>query len=230
VRGVAEGPPLRVELDHLVVAARTLAEGAAWCEASFGVASEPGGKHPAMGTHNRLLALSSARFPRAYLEIIAIDPEAPSPSQPRWFELDLPALRSAIATGPRLVHWVARSDDIEAGRAALRAAGHDPGPVTAAERMTPRGLLRWRITLPADGRRPAGGAIPLLIAWGQVHPVDALPPSGVSIESVQLGGVAAVVAALAGGTRSRAGMPAFGVVLAGPHGQIALSVLDAPAP
>ena len=46
--------------DHLVVAARTLEEGAAWVEARLGVAPVPGGKHPTMGTHNRLLRIEEA--------------------------------------------------------------------------------------------------------------------------------------------------------------------------
>jgi len=47
----------RIAPDHLVVAARTLDEGAAWCEATLGVVPAPGGKHPLMATHNRLLAI-----------------------------------------------------------------------------------------------------------------------------------------------------------------------------
>ena len=57
--------------------------------------------------------------------------------------------------------------------------------------MTPRGLLRWRITLPGDGRRPSAGAMPLWIEWAGEHPGDALPASGVAIESLEVGGIAA---------------------------------------
>jgi hypothetical protein len=175
-------------LDHLVVACRSLDAGRAWCEATFGVTPEPGGRHARMGTHNLLLALASDRFPKAYLELIAIDPEAPAPAQPRWFDLDDAALQEAIAT-PRLVHWVARSGDIEATAATLRSAGNDPGRIVGAERMTPRGVLRWRITLPDDGHRPAAGAMPLWIQWSGEHPSDALPTSGVAIESLEVGGI-----------------------------------------
>ena len=48
------------ELDHLVVAARDLDEGTAFVQNLLGVPLEPGGKHAAMGTHNRLLNLSGA--------------------------------------------------------------------------------------------------------------------------------------------------------------------------
>ena len=44
-----------IALDHLVVACRSLDAGRAWCEATFGVAPQPGGRHALMGTHNLLL-------------------------------------------------------------------------------------------------------------------------------------------------------------------------------
>ena len=38
------------QIDHLVVAARTLVEGVAWCEATLGVVPGPGGEHALFGT------------------------------------------------------------------------------------------------------------------------------------------------------------------------------------
>ena len=214
----------RTTLDHIVVAANTLAEGAAWCEETFGVAAETGGRHAAMGTHNLLLAISSAQFPKSYLEIIAIDPEAPPPGRRRWFDLDTPALRSLVASGPRLVHWVARTDDIEAAAAMLRAHGHEAGRIVDAERMTPGGLLRWRIALADDGTRAAAGAIPLLIEWGPVHPTDSMPPSGVAIEAVQLGGVEPELASLLGALARSGDAPPLVTILAGCRGSVTLAV------
>lgn len=173
-------------IDHLIVAASTLAEGAAWCEARFGVAPRPGGKHPLMGTHNRLLALGGEAFPRSYLEIIAIDPEAPAPARRRWFDLDDAALRRALADGPRLIHWVARCTDVAAECAVLARAGIDRGEVLAAERDTPQGRLRWRIAVRPDGQRLFGGALPTLIEWGAVHPADHLPPSPLRLRTLEL--------------------------------------------
>jgi hypothetical protein len=46
-------------LDHLVIMASTLAQGLAWCEATLGVTPGPGGEHPLMGTHNRLMRLAT---------------------------------------------------------------------------------------------------------------------------------------------------------------------------
>ena len=73
-----------LELDHLAVSAADLAVGTARIEDLFGVRLAPGGKHPDMGTHNRLLSLG----PGLYLEVIAIDAAAPPPDRPRWFDLD----------------------------------------------------------------------------------------------------------------------------------------------
>jgi hypothetical protein len=45
-----------------------------------------------------------------------------------------------------------------------------------------RGAYRWRITVPDDGRRPAGGVLPALIQWDvPAHPADGLPDSPVSL-------------------------------------------------
>ena len=108
----------RACLDHLVVAAATLAEGVAWCEATLGLTPGPGGAHALFGTHNRLMRLHSAEQPRAYLEIIAIDPAATATRLAplrRWFDLDDPALRERLQReGPQLVHWVASVPDIDA--------------------------------------------------------------------------------------------------------------------
>ena len=119
---MAPAPDLAI--DHLVVAARTLEEGARWLEERTGVPAVPGGRHALMGTHNRLVALQGGM----YLEIIAIDPQAPTPGRPRWFALDTPAMRARLEQGPALVHWVVRTPDIEVARAAAPGRlAHAPG-------------------------------------------------------------------------------------------------------
>ena len=177
-------------LDHVVVAAASLTEGVAWCERTLGHLPQAGGRHAFMGTHNRILSIASARFPRAYLEVIAIDPDGSAPAQPRWFGLDEPALQRALAAGPRLIHWVARCDEVQAAAAAFAAIGFDPGTVKDAERATPQGLLRWQISVRPDGRRLADGAVPTLIQWGDVHPAASLPPSGCELVGFELPEVA----------------------------------------
>ncbi len=176
-------------LDHLVVAAATLAEGVAWSEAMLGVTPGVGGRHALMGTHNRVFSIASAAFPHAYFEIIAIDTQAPSPGRRRWFDLDDTALQATVAREPQLIHWVARCSDIVAACAGWREVGIDRGEVLAAERDTPQGMLRWRISVRRDGARLFDGALPTLIEWGDVHPADAMLASGVTLEALRVGGL-----------------------------------------
>lgn len=215
-------------VDHLVVAARRLDEGVMWCEAVLGVTPGPGGQHAFMGTHNRLAAIGSARFPRAYLEIIAIDAGAPPPARVRWFDLDQPALQAALASGPALVHWVASCDAIQTGLAALRSHGLDAGVALSAERASPRGMLRWQISQRPDGRRLAAGALPALIEWAGMHPADAMPPSGLVLEQLVLGGwPAGLQASLPAGVAvaSAADAAPLAATLSTPRGRIVLESL-----
>ncbi|HEX3097045.1 MAG TPA: VOC family protein [Usitatibacter sp.] len=178
------------ELDHLVVAARTLDEGAAWVSSVTGVAMVPGGKHPLMGTHNRLLGLGGRR----YLEVIAIDPHAPPPARPRWFGLDEPAMRERLARGPALIHWVERTDDLEGA-----LAGY---PETVEILDATRGDFAWRITVPRDGRLPGGGTLPTLIQWTGPHPGDRLPRSGCELADFRSEGSLRAVLSTPAGRRS----------------------------
>jgi hypothetical protein len=175
-------------LDHLVVLARTLEEGAQWCESVLGVAPGPGGTHPLMRTHNRLLRIATVNFPCAYLEIIAPDPAAPADptARTRWFDMDDAALQASVRNGPRLIHWVAQVPDARACVQALAVQGIDRGEVLAASRMTPRGLLQWEITVRPDGQRLFDGCLPTLIQWGDTHPVGAMADSGVTLQGLTL--------------------------------------------
>ena len=208
-------------VDHLVVAARTLADGVAWCEATLGVTPGPGGKHPLMGTHNRLLNVSGGAFDRTYLEIIAIDPDAPSPPRPRWFGLDA----IDVAAAPRLLHVVARSPMIDMHRWGLITVGLAPGDPVALGRDTPHGRLAWQILVRDDGALPCGGALPTLIQWQGAHPTESMPASGVVLRSLTLAGVpprARDVLRLRGVTWALDG-PAVTAVLQTPRGDITLA-------
>ena len=215
-------PAPSITLDHLVVGCRTLDDGRAWCEATLGVAPAPGGRHALMGTHNLLLATGSVAYPRSYIELIAIDPEAPMPAHPRWFELDRAEVQARLQSGPRLLHWVARTDDIEAASIALREAGFDPGPSVAVERMTARGLLRWRIAITESGVRHGAGAVPLLIEWDDVHPADSLPASGVALRSVRIAGLGSALIAKLGVEAAVTTSPALVAELMAPAGAVTL--------
>jgi catechol 2,3-dioxygenase-like lactoylglutathione lyase family enzyme len=177
---------LSSRLDHLVIAAARLDEGVAWCRETFGFEPTSGGAHPLMGTHNRVFRIDTPAFPSAYFEIIAIDPAAPAPGRTRWFDLDDRELQASLRNGPRLIHYVAATNEAERATAALRGQGIEAGPLLDAQRPTPSGVLRWRISVRDDGRRLFGGALPTLIEWGDVHPCDSLPASGVSLRSLSV--------------------------------------------
>ncbi len=216
-------PAARV--DHLVVGAASLAQGAAWCEATLGVAPGPGGRHALMGTHNRLLKIAGPGFPDAYLEIIAIDPEAPPPARPRWFGLDDPALQAALAQAPQLLHLVARSEQLDALRQGLDTLQLQPGEPVTASRDTPQGLLSWRIVLRPDGSLGCGGALPTLIEWQGRHPAAQMADSGVALQGLVLRGVpdaAREVLQLPGVQVQASGAPALQATLATPRGPITL--------
>ena len=181
---------MNTHLDHLVVAAATLEQGVAWCEATLGVTPGPGGRHALMGTHNRLAKIATDAFPDAYLEIIAIDPQAPPPARVRWFGLDDPALQARLqASGPCLIHAVARTAQLDMQRWALITLGLKPGNPVRAGRETPEGPLAWQILLRDDGALECGGALPTLIQWEGRHPAQAMPESGLALRALTLHGV-----------------------------------------
>lgn len=176
---------MAARIDHLIVGAASLEEGVAWCEATLGVVPGPGGEHPLMGTHNRLLRVATVDYPRAYFEVIAVQPGRTPQRARRWFDLDDESVRDGLArSGPRLLHFVASVPDVRQALAAFGRLGIDSGEAVAASRMTPRGLLEWQITVREDGQRLFGGVLPTLIEWGATHPASAMPESGVTLQSL----------------------------------------------
>ena len=177
-------------IDHLVVMASDLAQGVAWCEATLGVTPGPGGEHPLMGTHNRLLKIATATHRTAYLEIIAINKVAiPSitTGARRWFDIDDLALQACVARqGPVLTHFVASVPDITAAVVSLATLRIDRGTVLQASRPTPSGLLQWQISVRSDGQRLFDGCLPTLIQWGHNHPTQTMPDSGVALHTLQV--------------------------------------------
>ena len=156
-------------LDHLAISATTLAEGVDWVENALDVTMSPGGEHPAMSTHNQLLGLGDL-----YLEVIAINPAAPTPPHPRWFDLD------HFTGRPRLNNWIAACDDLDATLAQL-------SPEVGVPVDLARGDLRWRMAVPPSGRLPFGGAHPALIHWQTAaHPAQRLPDQGVRLRLAEV--------------------------------------------
>lgn len=154
-------------LDHLVVTAPTLDAATAHAEAALGVELQPGGRHPRMGTHNRVLRLGDA----CYLEAIAVEPGAPAAIRPRWFGLD------ALSAGApaRLATWVAATRDLGS---TLMDTTPSPGAVHTME----RGDYHWSITVPRDGMPPLAGCAPALIEWrGPRHPASEMIDRGCAL-------------------------------------------------
>lgn len=153
-----------MEVDHLVYGVAELGRGISAVEGLLGVRAMAGGKHVGLGTHNALLLLGG----EAYLEIIAPDPEQPSPPRPRPFGLD--GLREA-----RLVAWAAKATDIEAQAERARAAGVDVGSVLRMSRVRPDGRrLEWSLTYREE--LLGDGLVPFLISWEPgPHPSETSP-------------------------------------------------------
>jgi hypothetical protein len=163
------------EIDHLVIGARTLEEGAAFVAQELGVQPVPGGRHEGIGTHNMLLGLG----PDLYLEVIAPDPDQPAPPHPRPFDLDDPATKMMLEAEPRLLGWVARTPVLEAVAARLGAG--QAGEV----RPWRRGDLSWRMAMP-PGRQDMNNLIPALIQWDDGKgAAPRLPDSGVRLLALE---------------------------------------------
>lgn len=158
-----------LELDHIAIAADTLEAGRTYVEQALGVTLQPGGQHAHFGTHNLLLGLEEG----LYLEVIAVDPAAPAPGYPRWFDLDR-------FTGRPCPHiWICRTDDMAGFTAAHPEAGQ---PVSLA-----RGDLRWQMAVPADGILPRDNRFPAVIEWQcDTHPATRLAPSGCRLAGLEV--------------------------------------------
>nr|MBP9951941.1 VOC family protein [Cypionkella sp.] len=153
-----------LHLDHIAIAADTLAHGVAFVEHTLGVTMAGGGQHPHMATHNRLLGMGDL-----YLEVIAIDPDAERPKWPRWFDLD------NFSGGPQLTNWILSSENLDSD---LTKCPEGTGKPVALQ----RGDYRWQMAVPADGKLPFDNAFPALIQWeGSLHPAAALPESGIRL-------------------------------------------------
>jgi Glyoxalase-like domain len=176
-----------IRLDHLVVAAPTLEAGVVHVAESLGVSPDAlaaGGRHPGMATHNRLLGLWGG----LYLEVIACDPEAPAPERKRWFGLDSKAVKTRLAGGPYLAHWVAR---VERPRRLELWQQQYPARIPPLLPMR-RGDYAWHIGVPENGALPSwkrhggDGLLPSLIQWDlPAHPSEKLAYHGIALKNLR---------------------------------------------
>ena len=157
-------------LDHLAISCTDLAQGVAAVEAALGLPLAPGGQHPHMATHNRLLSLG----PDLYLEVIAADPSQPRPTWPRWFDLD------RFAGPPRLTNWICRTDNLDDELA------HAPAG-TGLPVALQRSVFSWRMAVPEDGILPFDNCFPALIQWeGRAHPAPRLLDLGARLSALHI--------------------------------------------
>lgn len=164
------------DLDHLVIAATSLEDGAAFIRDRLGVAIPRGGRHELMGTHNCLMRLGS----NSYLEVVSIDQEAVRPERPRWYALDDSQMHSKLTEGFRLITWVLRTKDI--------SPSHQESAVALGEVIRgSRSNLSWRLTVPTDGHLPGGGVIPSIIEWdSHARPWESMADFGCELVSLDL--------------------------------------------
>jgi hypothetical protein len=165
-----------IALDHVTLGTSSLDAGAAALREALGIDIPPGGKHPDMSTHNRVVNVGDARF----LELIAVDPDAPAVPHKRWFGLDDPAVQARIAEAPRGVGWVVRTDDLD------RVIATSPVGLGEARKLT-RGELRWRLTVPEAGAMPYEGLVPGFIEWSPgPHPATGMQFLGPTLEAIEM--------------------------------------------
>jgi len=167
---------MSTQLDHLVIAAETLEQGVDYVRSELSVEIPKGGFHKTMGTYNHLMQLGDG----SYLEVIAIDPDAILPDQPRWFGLDDALMRESLRQQPRLITWVINTTEIEKLN---RASPFSIGTPTEFSRDN----LRWQIALPGDGRLLASGLLPYIIQWhSKPHPSLEMADLGCRLRSLEI--------------------------------------------
>jgi hypothetical protein len=149
-------------IDHVLYGAPDLDEGIDRIERLLGARPAPGGRHPAYGTHNAVLALG----PACYLEVIA--PELGLPAPARGIGFGVQGLAAS-----RLVTWAMRHPAIEEAAALAGLGAVESG---CRERVDGT-VLSWRLTDPYAERME--GVVPLLIDWGETpHPASSAPSGG----------------------------------------------------
>lgn len=200
-----------IKPDHLVVIARTLADGIDYIADALravptivetrtvrddstapidenGVQTDrPNGQNEensaSMGTHSAQLAL----WDGLYLEVTAIDPDADAPALPRWYGLDSQAVRLRAAHGPFLAHWVAR---VERPRKLGQWATQYPRRI-APVRTIRHGRRAATAAVDPSGAFPAwrgagDGLLPTLIQWDDAdHPAATLPETGIALKALR---------------------------------------------
>lgn len=170
------GNEVKNVIDHIAIGASTLDQGVNALRDLLGVEIPRGGKHPDMSTHNCLTRTGDGNF----LEVIAIDLDAPAPGRVRWFTLDDPVTQARLNASPGALCWVVGTDDLDG---IVANSPFDHGEILHLS----RGDLRWRLTVPKDGNLLEGGLLPAFIEWSPgPHPSGGMQDLGIRLKSVQL--------------------------------------------
>jgi hypothetical protein len=151
-------------IDHLVFATSDMEQCIRGLAELLGVTAALGGRHPKWRTQNALLSLG----PQVHLVFMGPDDNPPDPDNPRPFGID-------GLSSPRLVTWVARTDDLQKTASEAKLLGIDLGEVQSGSRKKPDGtLLQWQMTDLAKDRENA--VVPFFINWGATaHPGGTSP-------------------------------------------------------
>ena len=166
----AGGLQPRTVVDHVLMPVADLDAGAQHVAARFGLQGIPGGRHPKAGTANVIVPLGLQ-----YLELIAIvDPEEVASNRLGG------RVATALREGRTFVAWALRTEDLDALRARLLAAGWELPPISEGSRKRPDGqVLSWRTQDVDAGPEPS--PIPFVIEWRVpegLHPGEAAASHG----------------------------------------------------
>jgi hypothetical protein len=149
-----------VEFDHVVIAVGDLDAAAREFADRYGLDSVEGGRHPTLGTGNRIVPLADA-----YLELVTV--VDPSLAEQNPFGR---AVGSVGGTASRPVCWVVRTNELD------EVARRNDLSVTDGSRTTPDGrALRWRMA--GLDRAMAEPSLPFFIEWADGTPHPGLEPS-----------------------------------------------------
>ena len=167
-------------IDHIVIGAADLEKATKRIEQFIKADLSSGGKHPLMATHNRLIKLQNS----IYMEVISIDPGVTMPQssghKKRWFSLDSRSTKRRLSLAPQPLCWVAAVDNVEQ---AVSHCGYNPGKIIEVTRDD----LRWRLTVPENGKLSFDGVLPILIEWPNgKNPAARMPESNVCLQQLTL--------------------------------------------
>ncbi len=165
-------PTFHAQVDHFVVAIRSLDEGIAAFERLTGIKPIPGGKHPNRGTENALVSLGG----NTYVEVIAPQKDA------KLSPLDEPMRELTELT---VIGWAIGVSSAEEARARIIKGGMTPSPITGGSRVTPAGAtLQWDTF---GLLTPQIDVAPFFIHWkeGTPHP-STTSPKGCTLSKVEV--------------------------------------------